>query len=166
MMINGSIDEHGMLVKPKGQTYDCEVPQLVLMPYFSQTPTTVHSADQTIDIHFRKHAKVFLSAKKLFDFPQSIATLEKFTVQEIVEEGSVQLKSISKDMPSLRDVGKSLDSPSERCMYEVRLPVLLDGESLAGETYTPGSLKVFLTLYSYDNQQEWDRLHTCLTVKK
>jgi hypothetical protein len=41
VVINGSIDENGMLAKPQGHVYDSEVPQLVLMPFISQTATSV-----------------------------------------------------------------------------------------------------------------------------
>jgi hypothetical protein len=74
--------------------------------------------------------------------------------------------SPTKDTTSFAELPRSLDSPGDRYMHEVRIPILLDGESLLGESVDNGSLKVYLLLYSFEAQKEWDRLNTCITVKK
>lgn len=171
MVINGAIDENGMLVKPQGHNYDSEIPQLVLIPYFSDACSKESLFDQTIDICFRKNANTAITAKKLQDFPQSITMLEKLGAKALKEptrdEGSVSMMSMTKDPISLKDISRLADElDSEKRMYEVRIPMLLSGERLLGETPDPGALKIFLVLYSYESQQDWDHMNTCITVKK
>ena len=155
-----------MLTKPLSNKYDSEIPQLVLMPFMTAGSNKVTPNNQTVDVCFRKHAKVNLTAKKLFDLPQSIATLEKYTIRELREDTLLSPMTPFKEVPSIKELTRPEEGTSDRCLYEVRIPILLESEGLLGESMDPASLRILLVLYSFSSQLEWDRLNTCVTVKR
>jgi hypothetical protein len=108
--------------------------------------------EKSFNIHLRKNARTTLTARKLFDTPGCISSLDNTPV-------STPMASVTEFNDRTAFSANSGDH-----MHTVRLPILLSGESL-GEYESMGNIKWYIHLYSFQESEYWRNKGTYLTVK-